>query len=81
MSHPQHRIRDYAETTKIEAAGAAAHYSDAVDMTGMGAVAGIQTGNWTGYADAFELLQDAAWNALVRRRHADSAARLFGSAR
>lgn len=89
MSHPQHHIRDhvqhripdYLETTTQAASVTAARYSDTVNYAGMGALIGIETGDWSSYADAFKRLQDAAWEALDRRRSADFAANLFGGRR
>lgn len=81
MSHPQHRIPDYLETTAQAATTTAARYTDTVNYAGMGAVIGIETGDWSSYADAFERLQDAAWEALDRRRSAAFAAQLFGGRR
>lgn len=78
MSHPQHTIRGYAETTERAAQTAAAHYSEVVDHVSTTATAGIQTGDWTGYAAAFNRLQESAWEALERRRHANTTAQLFG---
>ena len=81
MSHPQHRIRDYVDTTAEAARATAARYSDTVNYAGAGAIIGVETGDWSAYADAFEMLQREAWEALSRRRSADFAAQLFGGRR
>ena len=64
----------YALSPESEARLAADEYRDAVQDAQDAGHRGLRTGDFTGYAEAFQALQDTAHTAVHARRAADHAA-------
>lgn len=81
MSQPQTRVQDYLDRTRQEDQALTTRLSETMNHVGVGVIVGIETGDWSGFAMTFDLLQDAAFEAIRSRRHARFADQLFGGAR
>lgn len=65
----------YALSPESEARLAAEDYDDTVESLDIIGSTGLITGDWTGFADAFQQLQDTARTAIVARHLAAAGAR------